>query len=279
MNQTRRLLILGIALLFAAGAALVAGSFVSKPKPVAVAVATFDSIEVLVAKREIRLGDRVTPADLRWQPWPKEAAKQGYVTKLKRPNAITDFDKAIAKLSVLEGEPISEQKFVRCAEDANKRQQCEGGAMAAILPSGMRAISTKISEDTSAGRFILPNDQVDVILTRRMRSRNGGSEEFVSDTLFQNVRVLAIGQTIENKDGKKVAEGATATLELTPSQAEQLALAKSMGELSLSLRSLADLRGDGSGPIGKDKLGDNKKSGNGIKVLRYGIGSRAFGVN
>ena len=91
----------------------------------------------------------------------------------------------------------------------------EGGVLAAILPPGMRAISTRIKEETGVGRLILPNDRVDVILTRRMRGRSGG-EDFASETLFHNVRVLAIGQLIEAKDGKKLAEGNTATLELTP---------------------------------------------------------------
>jgi pilus assembly protein CpaB len=277
MNQTRKLVILGVAIAAAAGAALIASSFVSKPKQVTVAPARQDTVDVLVAKREIRLGDRVTAADLRWQAWPKEAAAQGYITKPRKPNAIADYDKAIARMPLLTGEPISEGKFVRCTEDPSKRQQCEGGAMAAILPAGMRAVSTKVAEDTSAGRFILPNDMVDVILTRRMRSRSGGGEDHVADTLFQNVRVLAIGQNIEIKDGKKTVDGSTATLELSPQHAEQLALAKSMGELSLSLRSIADLRGDGAGPIGKDRLGAQR--GGGIKLLRYGVSSRAYGVN
>ena len=117
---------------------------------------------------------------------------------------------------------------------------------------------------------------VDVILTRRMRSKNSTGEEFVSDTLLQNVRVLAIGQTLESKDGKKTVEGTTTTLELTPAQSEQLMMAKSMGELSLSLRSLADLRSD-AGPIAKEKLGGNRSGG--IRLLRYGQGSRVYGVN
>ena len=107
------------------------------------------------------------------------------------------------------GEPVTALKLVKAGE---------GGVLAAILPAGMRAISTRIKEETGVGRLILPNDHVDVILTQRRRGRAGG-EEFVSDTLFRNVRVLAIGQLIEAKDGKKLAEGNTATLELTPRQA------------------------------------------------------------
>jgi len=148
----------------------------------------------------------------------------------------------------------------------------DGGVLAAILPAGMRAISTRIKEETGVGRLILPNDHVDVILTQRRRGRAGG-DEFVSDTLFRNVRVLAIGQLIEAKDGKKLAEGNTATLELTPRQSENLALANSMGEISLALRSIADIDNKDQQAAGPDKRG------NSIRVLRYGVKSRAYGVN
>jgi pilus assembly protein CpaB len=126
--------------------------------------------------------------------------------------------------------------------------------------------------------LILPNDHVDVILIRRSRGKSGG-DDFISDTLFTNVRVLALGQQIETKEGKKAAEGSanTATLELTPRQAEMLMLATSMGEISLSLRSIADL--DATGKPGDGNALDRPKEGNSIRVLRYGVRSRATGVN
>jgi pilus assembly protein CpaB len=121
----------------------------------------------------------------------------------------------------------------------------------------------------------LPNDHVDVILIRRMRSK-GGQEDIVSDTLFRNVRILSIGQQIEAKEGKKNADGNVATLELTPKQSELLALANTMGEISLSLRSVADLNGDG--PTANDEM-NRKDRGNSVRILRYGVKSRAYGVN
>ena len=149
--------------------------------------------------------------------------------------------------------------------------------LAAILPKGMRAISTRIKEETAAGRLILPNDHVDVILTRRMRERDG-QDAYVSDTLFRNVRVLAVGQQIESKKDSKSSEGSanTATLELTPEQAELLARANSMGEISLSLRSLAD-----ADPNGPDQGSDpfDHQRGSAVRVLKYGVPTRAYGVN
>ena len=149
--------------------------------------------------------------------------------------------------------------------------------LAAILPQGMRAISTKIKAETAAGSLILPNDHVDVILIRRLRGKSG-VEEVVSDTLFRNVRVIAIGQQIETKEGKKSAEvgASTATLELTPRQSEMMALANSMGEITLALRSVADMSTD---PAASGGLDFNKQRGSAVRVLRYGAKSRVYGVN
>ena len=141
----------------------------------------------------------------------------------------------------------------------------------------MRAISTKIDPKTAAGSLILPNDHVDVILIRRIHGKSG-AEDIVSDTLFRNVRVIAIGQQIETKEGKKAADGAaqTATLELTPRQAEMMALANAMGEITLTLRSVADLSTD---PAASGGVDFNKQRGNSVRVLRYGAKSRVYGVN
>lgn len=227
------------------------------------------STEVLVARADIGLGQVANDGLFRWQSWPQEAVTPAFITRAAKPNAASDFSGAIARAPVMAGEPITSMKLIKAGQ---------GGVLAAILPEGMRAISTKIKEETAAGRLILPNDRVDVILIRRMRGRSG-QEEHVSDTLFTNVRVLAVGQQIETKEGKKAAEGAanTATLELTPRQAEQLALANSMGELSLSLRSIAE-SDDKSGPMAGEDL-NKSKGGTAIQVMRYGVKSRAYGVN
>ena len=137
----------------------------------------------------------------------------------------------------------------------------------------MRAVSTKISEQSAAGKLILPNDHVDLILIQRKRGGKGG-EEISADTMFRNVRVLAIGQNLETKDGKKSAEGNVAVLEMTPKQSEMLALANTMGEISLALRSVADLSGDGPESLSKQA----ERSGS-VRVLRYGVKSRVYGAS
>ena len=116
------------------------------------------------------------------------------------------------------------------------------GFMAAILPKGMRAVAMEISADSSAGGFILPEDHVDILLTRHDKAaeKATGNEKIVSSTILRNVRVLAVDQTIEQKNGQKVVVGRTATVELTPDQAEALARSRQQGTLSLALRSLTD---------------------------------------
>jgi len=160
------------------------------------------------------------------------------------------------------GEPIREVKLVN-AKGA--------GFMAAILPSGMRAISTQISPETGAGGFILPNDHVDVILTRRERDADkaAGGDSHSSETILSNVRVLAIDQAVEEKNGQRVVVGKTATLELSPSQAETLALSQQLGSLSLALRSLTDATRDDR--AAEEKAGGRR--GGGVNVVRFGVGT------
>jgi pilus assembly protein CpaB len=260
----KRAQLLGVAIAGVCGLGAFFGvmSLVSKPTKVVREEVTTSTAQVLVAKGDIGLGQMVGPDSFRWQDWPDKAVSASYIQRSNRPNAIKDLENSVARAPMLAGEPVTAMKLVKPGE---------GGVLAAILPAGMRAISTRIKEETGVGRLILPNDHVDVILIQRRRGRNGG-EEHVSDTLFRNVRVLAIGQLIEAKDGKRLAEGNTATLELTPRQAELLALANSMGEISLALRSIADMGV-------REESSARDKRNNSIRVLRYGVKSRAYGVN
>ena len=114
--------------------------------------------------------------------------------------------------------------------------------MSSMLPAGARAVATSIAADTSAGGFILPNDFVDVIMTRRADAAGGAGNGFSTETILKNIRVLAIDQTIqEDEEGKKTRVGQTATLELTPEQAEIITVAQQMADrLTLALRSIKD---------------------------------------
>ena len=265
----KRAQLIGISIALGAGAlAFVVAQNFTKAAPAPVVVQQndkLDVVQVLVARSEIGLGQVVAESNFRWQDWPKEAISPSFVTKSSRPNAQRDMAGAIARSAFGAGEPITSAKLIKAGS---------GGVLAAILPPGMRATSIKIDEKTAVGKMILPNDHVDVLLTSRSRGRNGSSEDVSTEVLFRNIRILAIGQQIDVKDGKRTSEGSVATLELSPGQAEMVTQAGVRGEVSLVLRSIADISAGESG--GEDRT---KERGNSIRVLRYGVRSKAYGVN
>src|ERR1700731_4660857 len=166
-----RIIVLIIALSAGGVAAYLVSGSDSKPPP-AEPVAQLQTVDVLVAKSDIGLGQTVTQADMQWQTWPAATASNTFIRRNERPDATTQIEGSIARAPFIAGEPIREPKLVR----ANG-----SGFMAAILPTGMRAVSTEISPETGAGGFILPNDRVDVILSKRDKNaEKGGSAEVVN---------------------------------------------------------------------------------------------------
>ena len=258
--KAARLVVLTVAIAAGGVAAMLAGRSEKPPVVKAPPVAKIATVDVLVAKIDIGMGQRVSPGDVQWQEWPANASTGNFIRKNDRPDAIAKLAGSIARAPFVAGEPIREAKLV----NANG-----AGFMAAILPSGMRAISTQISPETGAGGFILPNDHVDVILTRRERDadKSGGGETHSSEIILSNVRVLAIDQAVEEKGPQKNVVGKTATLELSERQAETLALAQKTGTLSLALRSITDAARD------KPKNEEPDTDRTGVKVIRFGIGT------
>src|SRR5690348_9901033 len=252
--KAARLAVLVIALGAGGVAALLAGRS-EKPPEVKPAVKA-DTVDILVAKSDIGMGTPLTANEVQWQAWPANAATGNFIRRTDRPNAIQDLAGEVARAPFVLGEPIREAKLVNAKGS---------GFMAAILPAGMRAVSTQISPETGAGGFILPNDHVDVILTKKTADETGDGQ--TSETVLTNVRVLAIDQTIEEKGGQKVVVGKTATLELTPGQAETLALAQRTGTLALALRSIAD--------ASKNDKPDEDAPRGGINVVRFGVGTNS----
>src|SRR6202171_876557 len=229
--NTARIVVLTIALGAGGVAAYLASG--SDRKPPAEPVAQLQTVDVLVAKSDIGLGQTVTPNDMQWQSWPTAAASNTFIRRSERPDATTEIAGSIARSPFIAGEPIREAKLVKA--DGS-------GFMAAILPTGARAISTEISPETGAGGFILPNDRVDVLLTRREKNPNPSAPDVVlSEIILINIRVLAIDQAPKEKDGQNSVVGKTVTLELKPEQTATLAAARQAGTLSLALRSIADL--------------------------------------
>ena len=252
-----RIIVLLIAVVAGGVAAFLAGRS-DESQPVQ-QVATLETVDVLVSGGEIGLGQTVSTQDLRWQTWPAAAASPNFIRKGDRPDAVNQFSGAIARGPFSAGEPIRESKLIKGTTS---------GYMAAVLPQGKRAISTEITVETGAGGFILPNDHVDVILSRRDKEaeKAGSNDIYTGEIILSNVRVLAIDQTVEEKNGQRVVVGKTATLELAPSQAEALTRAKVMGTLTLALRSIVDFKTVESQP-------DEETGRRSINVVRFGVGT------
>jgi pilus assembly protein CpaB len=255
---TARIVVLTIAL-SAGGVAAYLARGSDNNSPPTEPVVQLQTVDVLVAKTDIGLGQSVTAEHLQWQTWPASTASNNFIRRSERPEATKEVAGSIARAPFLAGEPIREPKLVK----ANG-----SGFMAAVLPTGMRAISTEISPETGAGGFILPNDRVDVILSKREKNPNQSSSTDIitSEIILANVRVLAIDQAPKEKDGQNAVVGKTVTLELKPEQAETLARARQAGTLALALRSIVDVN------MVENRSDDQKRSDS-INVVRYGIAS------
>jgi pilus assembly protein CpaB len=255
---TARIIVLIIALGAGGIAAYLASGSDNKPAP-AIPVAQLQTVEVLVAKSDIGLGQSVKPEDLQWQTWPVATASSTLIRRGDRPNATTEIVGQIARAPFISGEPIREQKLVKA--DGS-------GFMAAILPTGMRAVSTEITPETGAGGFILPNDRIDVILSKHEKNPDRqGTDTVQSETVLTNIRVLAIDQAPKEKDGQNSVVGRTVTLELKPEQAETLARVRQSGTLSLALRSIADVN------LVENNTDQSQRRSDSVNVVRYGVPS------
>lgn len=261
-----RLIILGTALAAGIGAAVMVASQKppETPKPMIVH-APVATDEVLVAAKDLPLGSVVQDGDLRWQNWPKQTLPPNVINRSQTPGALVDYKGALVRNPLGAGEPVYPDRLVKAGT---------AGFMAAILPSGMRALAISIDNGGSqtAGGFILPNDHVDVIHTFRdeAAAKAGVADPMVTETLLRNVKVLAIGEAIQERSNERIVKGANATLELTPAQVETIVLAQRVGQLSLALRSLAD----NQAPQSDDADSQNQKP-TGMTIVRFGIPMQA----
>ena len=213
--------------------------------------------QVLVATAPIGVGDRLSSTNMAWMDWPQNAVRDDYIQQDAMPEALTDMQGVVARFEIFEGDPIRQQKLIRTDQ----------GYLSAVLDKGMRGISVSVPADSASGGFIVPNDHVDVILTRA--SDNGQQ----SETIVSNVRVLAINTRLgelgttgspddpNNPRAEIFADTAIATLELDPVQAETVVNATQLGKLSLALRSIVDFA-----PTQDDSVRRNAP----IRVIKYG---------
>lgn len=262
-----RLAVFAVAGIAALGASLLALNLSAPPKPIVVeaepTVPPIKLVDVLVTSREVPMGSSLDGA-LDWMKWPEDGLSDTFIRRDLRSNAVDELKGSVARQSFFSGEPVREAKLVKS----------DRGFMSAVLPAGKRAIAVQISAETSAGGFILPNDHVDVIMARDRPESEGQKAGIETETVLHNLRVLAIDQTVQEKDGEQVVVGSTATLEVDPNQAEALTAAQKMSDrLVLSLRSLADSV-PGSAGYAKFLLEQEQMpTKNEIRIVRYGKSS------
>ena len=272
--NTKRIIVLGLALVAASAAALLARGLFGggTPKVEAKPVPVIAMSEVLVAASNLQAGKALTPASVRWQKWPAASVDPSFITN-NSVAAIGDLVKdSVVRTPVIAGQPITMTAIVHGTA---------GGFMAAMLTPGMRAVSITISADSGAGGFILPNDRVDLIMIQKS---SDGKNSTRARTIMTNVRVLAVDQTFKQEKDANTVIGKTATLELMPGDAELVARAQSQGQISLALRPLTDAQPAAvasAAPVsqatgapldnGKDEGRDDENSPDHVAVIRYGV--------
>ena len=244
METKRLLLIAGLVvagvLVFTQARKLGTPTVVAAPVSEEPVAAQVEYVDILVATGEIPFGTRLNESHLKWLQWPAEVLSPEFISNQDRPQAMTELVGSVARSVIYENEPISERKLVKPGTQ---------GLMANMINSGMRAVTTRISVDTAAGGFIQPGDRVDIILTTtveqnpNLQAVQSRQESFTANTIFENVRVLAIDQTFStNSESGASVIGSTATFEMSQGDAEILQESVAQGDITLTLRPI--------GPIG-----------------------------
>jgi len=241
MDVKKTVLLVG-ALIIAIAAALMARSMFtgggSAPQASASAVpAAPDGPFVLVATKALPVGTIMDQTSMRFQPWPKELVEDAYYLKDKTDMA--SLQGSVVRNAITAGQPVTQGALIKPGER---------GFLAAALGPGMRAITVPVSLQSSVAGFIFPGDRVDLLMTQQIEGEEGTKPLKVSETVVRNLRVLATDQRTDVMDattGKPVVQAySNVTLEVTPRIAEKIAVSQNVGQLSLSLRSIADTAAD-----------------------------------
>ena len=198
-------------------------------------------VQIVVAAKALKAGEVLTAENMKWQDWPKSGTFEGLLLKSEN-KKITDIAKGKVKRAMAINEPITKASLV--PDKVNY--------LSATLTPGMRAVAITGNASSAAGGFVSPGDYVDIVLTYRTRFRVANSDDAstaailqknihrrASETILQNVKVLAVDQAVTRNE-EKVKAGKVYTMEVNPKGAQMLALAGSVGTLELVLRGMGD---------------------------------------
>lgn len=243
MNVTR-MAILGVALLAGVGAFFMMMTGRQQPAGEVVQTVQEKTVRVLVADKDLPRGQRLAADSVRWIDWPEKALSESYITE-KTSGDPAELEKAVARFGLIKGEPVTEAKIVRAGSS---------GLLAAVLEPGMRAVTMRITPETGVSGFILPGDRVDIYYSE------SGSVKTQTQLLFDNVRVLAINTVYTENPETPTVEGANATVELSPADAEFFINTRaSRGQMSFALRSVF---------TPEDETAERRNQS--VRVIRYG---------
>lgn len=236
----RSIILIVVALAVAGLAAFLARGFISANQPQQAAQVAPLGPKILVASVNLPIGHIVEAKDLRWQSWPDSNVSENYLRE-----GATTVQKVVGYVvrhSITVGEPITTARIVGPSER---------GFVAAALGPGMRAVTIGVGRTSGLAGLLFPGDRVDILLTHTVTDDNGIVRQ-VGETVFQNVRVLAIDARTDDQSSKP-GLGKTVTLEVTPKLAEKMAVVQRLGALSLVLRSIKRTEGDEDGPMSRDE--------------------------
>ncbi len=265
----RRILVPILALLIAGGAALYARKWVESRQvaPAATAAPAPPQKAVLVAAVDLPAGSFVHPSSVRWQPWPDVDLPSSYFVKGVRGEE--EVVGAVVRYALARGQPLTDGGLVKPGDR---------GFLAAVLAPGMRAVSVPVDEASANAGLIFPGDRVDLVLAQSLVGDGGARRaRRVAETVLEDVRVLAMGRRLKGAEGEEGAiQARTVTLEVTPADAERVALVGELGKLSLSLRSLARSEDSGTSEPARVTWDSDvsralvARSGGSVTILRGG---------
>ncbi len=197
----------------------------------------------LVARKNLSPGTFVqVPQDADWAELPPNLITEEHVREGTM--QLGAFNGAVVRRKMRAGEPIPKDGLMTSRE---------GGFMSAVLESGYRAVSVAVNPTSGNAGFISPGDRVDMIVTRKVKnSGDSGEAQVISETFIEDVRVLAVDQQLNNPENKAIL-AKTVTVQVTPAQAERVAVAGELGKISLALRSaISDAKPEQEQASGED---------------------------
>jgi pilus assembly protein CpaB len=273
MDVRKLALLMGAAVVAIVTALMAKSMFSASTAPQAEAAAVVPvGPEVLVANRPLPIGTIVQADAFKFQPWPKDLVQNVYYIKgAVQPEKLWG---SVVRNEITAGQPLTTGSLV---------QPGDRGFLAAALGPGMRAVTVSVNQSSGVAGFVFPGDRVDLVLTQSVAGGGDGPPLKVSETIVRNMRVLATDQRTDSKDEEGKTEVKTfsnVTLEATPKISEKISVAQTMGQLSLSLRSIADNNAELERAIAAGEVTvPNSKDPKAEKQVLLAIASRPIDVN